>query len=162
MACGREPGGIRADQEGICPAAQNSRYQGINGGQASGRFCWTEPDTNCKKFLEESDGGCMLCSFFTRVLHEEGEGMIMTRSAIIGTNQRPDATQDQCEFMDRCQFLYEDNHISDTEKQGWITLFCRKHSGSQHCERKIIWQSTGDPPPKYLTPTGILREPTST
>jgi hypothetical protein len=38
--CGREPGGSRADDLGVCPAAADRRFDGINEGINGGRACW--------------------------------------------------------------------------------------------------------------------------
>lgn len=37
--CGREPGGIREAELGVCPAATATAHNGINGGDNAGRYC---------------------------------------------------------------------------------------------------------------------------
>ena len=73
--CGREPGGIRVAEEGVCPAPMETSVNGINGGINGGRYCWTIAGTLCdgevcgtsaKKFQD-----CMDCRFFWTVADEE-------------------------------------------------------------------------------------------
>jgi len=74
--CGREPGGPRAAERGICPAATDSTFDGINGGKNAGRFCWAVTGTLCddqiQGDLEKKLGDCQRCSVFRRVKYEEG------------------------------------------------------------------------------------------
>jgi len=70
--CGREPGGDKADELGVCPAAVEERLDGTNGGHNGGRACWGVDDTACfetigAKFLE-----CLHCDFLLKVQDEEG------------------------------------------------------------------------------------------
>jgi len=70
--CGREPGGDRVDELGVCPAAAEERLDGTNGGHNGGRACWAVEDTDCfetigAKFLE-----CLHCEFLLKVQDEEG------------------------------------------------------------------------------------------
>jgi hypothetical protein len=39
LKCGREPGGEKADRLGICPAAADASFDGINSGKCGGRIC---------------------------------------------------------------------------------------------------------------------------
>ncbi|MCI5166641.1 MAG: hypothetical protein D3903_11235 [Candidatus Electrothrix sp. GM3_4] len=66
--CGREPGGKNASVGGVCPAAIESRANGIHQGKNGGRCCWVISDSYCKigakgdlagKFLE-----CRNCDFY--------------------------------------------------------------------------------------------------
>ncbi len=47
MKCGRQPGGDKADVLGVCPAADDRSYDGINCGKNAGRFCWAVAGTFC-------------------------------------------------------------------------------------------------------------------
>ncbi len=38
--CGRQPGGEKVDELGVCPAAVPNEYDGTNKGNHGGRFCW--------------------------------------------------------------------------------------------------------------------------
>ncbi|MGE5894124.1 MAG: two-CW domain-containing protein [bacterium] len=75
MKCGREPGGKHADELGVCPAATNERYDGIQGGRNAGRVCWVVVGTMCggevtgtfaKKYLD-----CRKCEFYKKAREEE-------------------------------------------------------------------------------------------
>jgi hypothetical protein len=74
--CGREPGGARVAEHGICPAAQEVRTHGINGGQNGGRACWALTGTLCGGKVQGTFamklGNCMACEFYSLVATEEG------------------------------------------------------------------------------------------
>jgi len=76
LGCGREPGGDRAETEGICPAATEEASDGINSGTNGGRVCWAISGTFCGKHAGGSEAvrliSCLSCEFFTQVLKEEG------------------------------------------------------------------------------------------
>jgi len=38
--CGREFGGIKSQELGVCPASIQSKVDGINHGKNGGRACW--------------------------------------------------------------------------------------------------------------------------
>ena len=73
-ACGREPGGAKVDEMGVCPAATESRLHGCNRGSNGGRACWAVPNTECAKTFNtvEKFTHCLQCAFFNRVDEEEG------------------------------------------------------------------------------------------
>jgi len=76
MHCGREPGGKKADEIGICPVSTNPKYNGVNGGKNSGRYCWAMSRTFCKgKILgtfAKAYYNCLLCPFLLATSDEEG------------------------------------------------------------------------------------------
>jgi hypothetical protein len=45
--CGREPGGSKTADMGVCPAAADSSSDGVNGGKNGGRICWALAGTFC-------------------------------------------------------------------------------------------------------------------
>jgi len=77
MRCGREPGGIHAEQLGICSASINERFESVHGGKKAGRTCWVVSGTFGKKNVECSFArkykNCGICDFYKMVLTEEGE-----------------------------------------------------------------------------------------
>lgn len=74
--CGREPGGVKSDELGVCPAASETRIDGINSGINGGRACWPLAGTLCGGKVQGSFatklGNCMKCDFYQLVLQEEG------------------------------------------------------------------------------------------
>ena len=78
MKCGREEGGIKADEMGVCPAATDSFSDGINNGKNGGRICWAVAGTFCGGKVQGSHAdkqlSCMTCEFFKKVEEEEGVG----------------------------------------------------------------------------------------
>jgi len=73
--CGREPGGAKVTELGICPAATESSANGINKGKNGGRICWAIAGTFCKEVAEgefaKEKVSCMTCDFFKLVSNEE-------------------------------------------------------------------------------------------
>lgn len=75
MQCGREPGGKKADELGVCPAASDSTFHGINKGVNAGRICWAVAGTFCGgkvqgKFADKRRS-CIRCDFFKLVRSQE-------------------------------------------------------------------------------------------
>jgi hypothetical protein len=73
--CGREPGGEKASEMGVCPAATEERADGINSGKNGGRACWAIAGTLCKDKVQGSYAlklrDCMKCDFYQLVVNEE-------------------------------------------------------------------------------------------
>jgi hypothetical protein len=80
--CGRQPGGPNVAERGSCPAAGLTDWDGINGGQRGGRFCWWIAGTLCEETPEGSLAAristCRSCDFFQQVQKEEGTGFCLT------------------------------------------------------------------------------------
>ncbi|MCL5884745.1 MAG: hypothetical protein M1377_05315 [Deltaproteobacteria bacterium] len=80
MGCGREPGGSKVAEKGVCPAAVEIRVDGVNGGKNGGRACWAVSGTFCGAEVQGSYAArmdsCMFCPFYKQVLAEEGEGFV--------------------------------------------------------------------------------------
>jgi hypothetical protein len=73
--CGRQPGGAKAAELGVCSAATAS-VGGVNGGRNAGRICWALAGTLCGGKVQGSFAqkvaNCMKCEFFLAVREEEG------------------------------------------------------------------------------------------
>jgi hypothetical protein len=87
MKCGREPTGAQAGKFGVCPAALESRLDGIHHGENAGRVCWMVAGTMCtgevqgtfaRKYKE-----CQDCVFFKLVRIEEGEDFMADVSRLV-------------------------------------------------------------------------------
>lgn len=74
--CGREPGGEKAVESGICPAAIDARLQGTHGGKNAGRACWIISGTLCNGRVQGSFANkfknCEVCDFYQNVRSTEG------------------------------------------------------------------------------------------
>lgn len=84
MNCGREPGGINAEKDGICPSAINDAADGLNEGKNGGRACWAIAGTFCAGKVEGTFAinleTCMLCGFYKQVSIEEGLDFIPAKA----------------------------------------------------------------------------------
>ena len=73
LNCGRGPDGANGD---ICPAGVDRAAEGVNSGTCGGRVCWAVSGTFCGSRPQGTEASkilsCFSCSFFTRVLQEEG------------------------------------------------------------------------------------------
>ena len=80
--CGREPGGERFKECGVCPASVEVRLNGIHGGLNGGRSCWVVAGTLCDENEEvtadhESEI-CTTCDFYQHVKTEEKNAFIFS------------------------------------------------------------------------------------
>ena len=78
--CGREVGGVKVRELGICPAATEKRLNGIHEGRNAGRCCWVVAGTLCDGEIQgifaDKKGTCIECDFYKKVRSEEGLQMI--------------------------------------------------------------------------------------
>ncbi|MCP4693919.1 MAG: protein kinase, partial [Desulfobacterales bacterium] len=83
MGCGREPRGRNVDELGVCQAAMNTTFSGINSGKCAGRFCWAVTGTLCEGKIQgtfaEKRESCVDCDFFKMVRAEEGTANLRTK-----------------------------------------------------------------------------------
>ena len=74
--CGREKGGEKAAEYGVCPAAADLSFDGINSGKGGGRICWAVAGTFCGGCVQGSFADkrptCLSCDFYQMVQEEEG------------------------------------------------------------------------------------------
>ncbi len=74
--CGRQPGGAKAHELGVCAASVDTATDGVNGGKHGGRICWAVTGTLCGGKVQgtfaRKIGNCLLdCPFFKSVMVEE-------------------------------------------------------------------------------------------
>lgn len=86
MACGRQPNGTRSKELGVCPAATESRVDGVNGGSMGGRCCWAIAGTLCNGEIQgtfaRKSRACKECRFYLAVREEEGLGFCLTGNVL--------------------------------------------------------------------------------
>jgi hypothetical protein len=82
-SCGREPGGAKVAQLGICPASAEPRVNGLNGGTNGGRVCWAVTGTLCGGVVQGTFAAklatCMTCEFYASVARDEGAALVRPR-----------------------------------------------------------------------------------
>jgi serine/threonine protein phosphatase PrpC len=73
--CGRQPGGSKAEKEGVCPAAVENTFHMFNNGLNAGRACWLIAGTFCDQKISgtyaEKIDTCKNCGFYKIVQDEE-------------------------------------------------------------------------------------------
>lgn len=76
MKCGRQPEGDKVAELGICPAASDTSYDGINSGKCGGRICWAVAGTFCEGRAQgtfaDKRRTCLNCDFYKLVQQQEG------------------------------------------------------------------------------------------
>ncbi|MCX6151369.1 MAG: hypothetical protein NTX22_12635 [Ignavibacteriales bacterium] len=84
--CGRQPGGIKIKDFGICPASTEVRLNDINSGKNGGRSCWAITGTLCGGKVQGSFatklGNCLECAFYKSVLNDEGKQLMGVRDIL--------------------------------------------------------------------------------
>ncbi len=79
--CGREPGGARAGELGVCPASNERSAAGINRGLNGGRICWSIAGTFCRNGVRGTNArgirSCSDCDFYRLVVREEGPRFVV-------------------------------------------------------------------------------------
>ena len=72
--CGRQPGGPKVAELGICPVATDTRANGLNHGRNGGRACWVISGTLCGGKVQGTFAtkmaNCMGCDFYLAVAEE--------------------------------------------------------------------------------------------
>lgn len=90
--CGREPGGVKVAELGVCPAAVEARVDGVNGGKNGGRACWAVSGTLCggqvQAVFATKVNTCLRCDFYRDVGRDEGAGYT-TAKEILAMLARP-------------------------------------------------------------------------
>jgi hypothetical protein len=85
--CGRESGGVNAEQLGICPASTETRLNGVHGGVNAGRTCWVVTGSLCEDEVQgtfsDKYKNCFLCDFHIKVKREEDSNYQLTSSLLL-------------------------------------------------------------------------------
>lgn len=80
--CGRQLGGAKVKELGICPAASLNQLNGIHGGLNGGRACWALTGTLCASQVQGSFASkmknCIGCIVYKMVIKEEGATNILS------------------------------------------------------------------------------------
>ena len=84
--CGREPGGAKSGELGVCPASLETRTNGVNSGKNGGRACWALAGTLCGGKVQGSFAAkvanCLACEFYQLVGQEEGPDHVSAKEIL--------------------------------------------------------------------------------
>jgi len=84
--CGRQKGGAKMAELGVCPAATTERIHGANCGLNGGRACWALAGTLCGGQVQGTFAAklsnCMACDFYKPVAQEEGANLLSARTIL--------------------------------------------------------------------------------
>ncbi len=85
--CGREPGGAKVEELGVCPATTDIKFHGVHGGKNAGRACWVIAGSMCGGKIHgtfaQKYGDCSKCDFFKELKEEEGADYIFPSILLI-------------------------------------------------------------------------------
>ena len=78
--CGREHGGAKSNELGVCPAATETKANGLHGGINGGRVCWAIAGTLCTgkvqgEYAEKIKEGTN-CDIYKQVHEWEGKDFL--------------------------------------------------------------------------------------
>jgi len=89
--CGREPGGLKSKEMGVCPAANESKFDQINEGDKAGRVCWVVAGTFCGGKVQGTFAhkltSCMQCEFYKQVEKEHGREAVFLKNILEKANK---------------------------------------------------------------------------
>ena len=79
--CGRQPGGAKIRDLGVCPASTATAHDGKNNGKNAGRYCWKVAGTLCNGkvqgiYASRLKNCIIACEFYQKVKEEEGDNFI--------------------------------------------------------------------------------------
>jgi len=78
--CGRELGGKKVAELGVCPASVEKKVNGINSGRNAGRTCWVVTGTLCESRVQGDFEAklitCLNCDFYQFVHKEEKKNFV--------------------------------------------------------------------------------------
>lgn len=83
MQCGRQHGGARTNELGVCSVSTEKRLDGVNGGTNGGRSCWVLPltlycDDKVRREFTKKFASCFYCRFYELVREEEGNNFALS------------------------------------------------------------------------------------
>lgn len=78
--CGRQPGGAKVGELGVCPASTATQANAIHDGKNGGRCCWVIAGTFCGGKVQGTYSAklanCMDCDFYKLVSKEAGKSRL--------------------------------------------------------------------------------------
>lgn len=84
--CGRESGGAKAKELGVCKAAIEQKAEGVHGGKCGGRACWAISGTLCGGKVQgtfvSKYANCVECEFYKEVQKEEGGNFVLAKDIL--------------------------------------------------------------------------------
>jgi hypothetical protein len=84
--CGREDGGSKVAELGVCPAAVETRCDGVNHGKNGGRACWALAGTLCGGEVQGAFAhklaNCLSCDFYKQVGREESLNFVSSKQIL--------------------------------------------------------------------------------
>lgn len=91
--CGREQGGSKSSEFGVCASAVETRLHGAHGGKFAGRACWVVAGTLCggkeQGTFAQKYHNCEKCDFYRLVRKEEGAKFVLSIVLLNRMNQTP-------------------------------------------------------------------------
>ncbi len=84
--CGREEGGSKVGEVGVCPVSVQTQLNGIHGGKNAGRACWVVAGTLCdgqpQGTFAQKYKNCSKCDFYMKVRSEENHNFKLSATLL--------------------------------------------------------------------------------
>ena len=84
--CGRELGGEKVLDSGLCPAVIEISLDGVHDGEFGGRACWVLAGTTCKGEFQgtfaQKYTECKKCDFYEYVMKQEADDFLSAASLL--------------------------------------------------------------------------------
>lgn len=95
--CGRELGGKKSLELGVCPATRETRLHGVHQGKNAGRSCWVVAGTLCSGEVQGTFGkkfkSCEQCDFYQKARAEEKAGFNLSITLLSRLKDSPSEQQ---------------------------------------------------------------------
>ncbi|OGW33851.1 MAG: hypothetical protein A2X58_07155 [Nitrospirae bacterium GWC2_56_14] len=86
--CGRQPGGLKAQELGVCPVATYQPLDGAHDGRNAGRACWAIAGSLCGGTVQGTYAqklhNCWRCDFMNSVKKEEDPSPVGFSATLLG------------------------------------------------------------------------------
>ena len=96
--CGREQGGTKVKELGVCPTSIETKLHGSHEGKFAGRSCWVVAGTLCggqeQGSFAQKYHNCEKCDFYRLVKQEEGSRFTLSIVLINRMKQTPAILRD--------------------------------------------------------------------
>ena len=134
--CERQPGGKKVEELGVCPAAVDASFNGINNGQNAGRICWAVAGTCCGGKVQgtfaEKRKSCVTCGFYKHVQKQEGTSISNQRLLKFFSEDR---TKKLLLDMTKCRFVKAGERIVTQGEIRDVAYIIQRGSCLVHIEK---------------------------
>ena len=105
--CGRQPGGARSGELGVCPVTTYRDLSGVHGGKNAGRACWVIAGSLCGGKIQGAYAqklfNCWKCDFMNAVKKEEDPSSVGFSVTRLGMDKAIEKLGDEGRTVERTE-----------------------------------------------------------